>query len=118
MAYFSYVELHSHARTDSKTPPLFQAPVHELPQTKLDLIRNFVEFIQDDKEIGPVLDKLNADEQLIRNRRQAEEEGGASAEGADGEGAAPPQEGGFFDRAARFVMEILQRFLKWINSDN
>lgn len=24
---------------------------------------------------------------------------------------------GFFDRAARFVMEVLQRFLRWVNTD-
>lgn len=80
------------------------------------MIRNFVEFIQDDKEIGPILEKMNAENQLIRNRRQTEDDG-ASAEGGEVE-PAPPSEGGFFDRAAKFVMEILQRFLKWINSDN
>lgn len=56
------------------------------------------------------------EQQLIRNRRQTDDEG-ASVEGAEAE-AAPPSEGGFFDRAAKFVMEVLQRFLKWINSDN
>lgn len=76
-----------------------------------------MEFIQDDKEIGPILDKMNADQQLIRNRRQTEE-GGASVESGGEVEAAQPSEGGFFDRAAKFVMEVLQRFLKWINSDN
>lgn len=95
----------------------FQVPVHELPKTKQELIRNFVEFIQDDKEIGPLLDKMNADQQLIRNRRQSED-GGASVEGNSEVEPAQPSEGGFFDRAAKFVMEVLQRFLKWINSDN
>lgn len=28
------------------------------------------------------------------------------------------KEQGFFDRAAKFMMEVLQRFLKWINTDN
>lgn len=27
-------------------------------------------------------------------------------------------QGGFFDRAAKFMMDLLQRFLKWINSDS
>lgn len=64
---------------------------------------------------------MNADQQLIRNRRQSED-GGASVESTNnGEidpSLQPPNEGGFFDRAAKFVMEVLQRFLKWINSDN
>lgn len=27
-------------------------------------------------------------------------------------------QGGFFDRAAKFMMDLLQRFLKWINTDS
>lgn len=65
-----------------------------------------------------MLDKMNADQQLIRNRRQSDDDG-ASVETNNGEvEPVQPSEGGFFDRAAKFVMEVLQRFLKWINSDN
>lgn len=27
-------------------------------------------------------------------------------------------QGGFFDRAAKFIMDLLQRFLKWVNTDS
>lgn len=52
----------------------------------------------------------------LRNRRQAE--GVDSMEGYDGVPEMPQDKPGFFDRAAKVVMELLQRFLKWINTQD
>lgn len=38
---------------------------------------------------------------------------------ADNDGSAEgDQQPGFFDRAAKFIMDLLQRFLKWVNTDS
>ncbi|KAJ3662322.1 hypothetical protein Zmor_006677 [Zophobas morio] len=80
------------------------------------LEQKFVEFLQQDKELSSLLQNANAvPHTLSRNVRQAEEDFGSDGNEADDAGEPKP---GFFDRAAKFVMEVLQRFLKWINTDN
>lgn len=48
----------------------------------------------------------------LRLRRQTE------ADSMDTDVVQQEGEGGFFDRAARFIMDLLQRFLKWVNTDS
>ncbi|RZC34615.1 hypothetical protein BDFB_005833, partial [Asbolus verrucosus] len=82
-----------------------------------DLRKSFVEFLQQDKELSALLEKTNFESgpALTRNVRQAEEVDMSEDQEQDVETA---KQEGFFDRAAKFVMEVLQRFLKWINTDN
>lgn len=70
--------------------------------------------MQQDKELSALLEKANLGnyQALSRSVRQAEEED------VDEQDVDTPKQDGFFDRAAKFVMEVLQRFLKWVNSDN
>lgn len=77
-----------------------------------------MEFIHDDKEISSAFEKLNTEQRLIRNRRQVEDTTSTENVDENGMGGEKPNESGFFDRAAKFMMEVLQRFLKWINSSN
>ncbi|XP_044255270.1 uncharacterized protein LOC123005538 [Tribolium madens] len=80
-----------------------------------DLRKSFVEFLQQDKELSSLLEKANLGSypSLSRAVRQAEEDDVETDQDVD-----TPKQEGFFDRAAKFVMEVLQRFLKWVNSDN
>lgn len=48
----------------------------------------------------------------LRSKRQTE------ADSMDTDVVQQEGEGGFFDRAARFIMDLLQRFMKWINTDS
>lgn len=77
-----------------------------------------MEFLEQDKQFAALLDQGNfgAAPALARHVRQAEET--EFPEGEQDLGDAPPNKEGFFDRAAKFVMEVLQRFLKWVNADN
>ncbi|XP_019866494.1 uncharacterized protein LOC109595554 [Aethina tumida] len=76
-----------------------------------DLTKAFADFLKHDKQFNSALEKTGEHEQ-IRVRREAE----LSVDGMDvmQNGEQP----GFFDRAAKFVVELLQRFLKWINTDS
>lgn len=77
-------------------------------------MQEFAEFLHEDPEFSAALDKINSNEgHLVRNRRQATGPGGTQELDDDDQGKEKP---GFFDRAAKFVTELLQRFLKWINS--
>ncbi|CAH1366437.1 unnamed protein product [Tenebrio molitor] len=80
-----------------------------------DLKKSFVQFLQQDKELSALLGKINFDDPraLSRSIRQAEEDDFSPEQDVE-----TTKQEGFFDRAAKFVMEVLQRFLKWVNSDN
>ncbi|KAJ8966560.1 hypothetical protein NQ314_003455 [Rhamnusium bicolor] len=51
----------------------------------------------------------------LRIRRQTELD---DVDNRADDGTVAEQNEGFFDRAAKFVVDLLQRFLKWINSDS
>ncbi|KAF2898560.1 hypothetical protein ILUMI_07631 [Ignelater luminosus] len=82
-----------------------------------NLVQEFAEFLHEDPEFSAALDKISWNEDhLVRNRRQAS---GPGTQEIDDSYDQPNEKPGFFDRAAKFVTELLQRFLKWINnSDN
>lgn len=79
-------------------------------------MEKFVEFLHEDKEFAGLLENPSflVNGGVVRNRRQADNPG---MDIDDIDQLDKPKEAGFFDRAAKFVMEVLQRFLKWINSD-
>lgn len=79
--------------------------------------KSFIEFLQQDKELSNLLAKASDYQDgggLSRVVREAE----LDSNDFDESQPPPPNKDGFFDRAAKFVMEVLQRFLKWVNSDN
>lgn len=80
--------------------------------------RSFSTFLQQDQEF---IQAVRNDRQLanvvrsVRARRDAEDGQFDVDMGGEEGGEGKP---GFFDRAAKFVMELVQRFLKWINTDD
>ncbi|CAG9856110.1 unnamed protein product [Phyllotreta striolata] len=79
-----------------------------------DLKRSVVEFLSQDKEFLGALEHSGLiDNSVARQKRQSEMDIDINGEGDVEE---VPQKDGFFDRAAKFVVDLLQRFLKWINS--
>lgn len=96
---------------------ILQSPV-PIQQENKALEKTFSAFLQQDKQFlravredGGELENLM---KSLRIRRDAEED--------QFEVDMNPEDGdkkdGFFDRAAKFVMELVQRFLKWINTDS
>ncbi|CAH1098993.1 unnamed protein product [Psylliodes chrysocephalus] len=83
-----------------------------------DLKRSVVEFLSQDKEFLGALEHSglidNGLTALTRQKRQSEVTGMEIDDNVD----EAPQPDGFFDRAAKFVVDLLQRFLKWINSSD
>lgn len=88
-----------------------QAPL-ENSNNKHDLAEKFVEFLKQDEQLSGLLQNGKLHE-AVRNRRATSME---SAE-IDTTTLDTADAGGFFDRAAKFVMEVLQRFLRWVNTD-
>nr|XP_023022976.1 uncharacterized protein LOC111511197 [Leptinotarsa decemlineata] len=83
-----------------------------------DLERSIVKFLAQDKEFLRTLEKATElvegpGDGLLRQKRQSEVDE-MSIDSIDKE----EKSEGFFDRAAKFVVDLLQRFLKWINSDS
>ncbi|KAJ8919743.1 hypothetical protein NQ315_006272, partial [Exocentrus adspersus] len=81
-----------------------------------DLKKSVVEFLKQDREFMSQLRNAKLigardDVFSLRNRRQAETEEVDPNIDVD-------EKPGFFDRAAKFIVDLLQRFLKWINSDS
>ncbi|KAK5640408.1 hypothetical protein RI129_011219 [Pyrocoelia pectoralis] len=84
-----------------------------LPSRKDDLAERFIDFLKEDGEFQNVIKHVAFEENhLERRRRQADRD----IDGGDMEVDNPKP--GFFDRAAKFVTELLQRFLKWVNSND
>lgn len=71
-----------------------------------------MQFLHDDPEMSKALgeDKILDSKYLSRNKRQVEETGVNFESQDEGE------EKGILTRAADFMMEVLQRFLKWVNN--
>lgn len=80
----------------------------ELAQLNNDLKRAF------EREVSGALEKIEL-EHPIRQKRQSEL-GMDTVEEIDINPQA--EKPGFLDRAAKVLMELLQRFLKWINTDD
>lgn len=77
---------------------------------KQDVMHRFAEFLHQDKEFSALMGQQL---EPIRNKRAADGEmDSMDPDNFDIERKQP----GFFDRAAKFVTELLQRFLKWVNS--
>lgn len=78
------------------------------------LAKKFIQFLKEDKSINFELSVNNGGR---RKRAAPSTVNPMSLEAIDLN--PPTQENpGFFDRAAKFVVELLQRFLRWINTDN
>ncbi|XP_060520932.1 uncharacterized protein LOC132698729 [Cylas formicarius] len=87
--------------------------------TNVELLeRGIAEYLKQDKELikelgqiglvgpyrqGTVFERLKRQAEFDINEQDFEE--------------GDQQKPGFFDRAAKFVVDLLQRFLKWINTD-
>ncbi|KAB0792056.1 hypothetical protein PPYR_14017 [Photinus pyralis] len=78
---------------------------------KDDMAERFIDFLKDDREFQNVIKHAFDENHLERRRRQADID---IDDGMEVETKKP----GFFDRAAKFVSELLQRFLKWVNSSD
>ncbi|KAF5283145.1 hypothetical protein FQA39_LY17403 [Lamprigera yunnana] len=85
-----------------------QATPVQLMGKEVELSKKFVDYILPDPEFQHDLKEfVFNDIQPNRAKRQAEQYP---------EEFEPPKPG-FFDRAAKFITELLQRFLKWVNTD-
>lgn len=74
-----------------------------------------MEFLREDREFHGLLDQPRlVVNDVLRYKRQAKD--AIDIDNID-MGDDQAKQPGFFDRAAKFVMEVLQRFLKWINTD-
>ncbi|KAK9878106.1 hypothetical protein WA026_020749 [Henosepilachna vigintioctopunctata] len=89
---------------------------HSPPQTQQELIKDIAEFLKEDKEISVALKNIDLDHFRNRNRRDAVDDGLMEVENVSSTQDTPQE--GFFDKAAKFIMQVLQRFLKWLNTDN
>ncbi|XP_057656764.1 uncharacterized protein LOC130894163 isoform X1 [Diorhabda carinulata] len=85
-----------------------------------DLEKSVVEFLSHDKQFLSALQHSGLIDEghgpLTRQKRQSEVPEMDIDQSEDVEDV-PPKDG-FFDRAAKFIVDLLQRFLKWVNSDN
>ncbi|VEN62617.1 unnamed protein product [Callosobruchus maculatus] len=83
-------------------------------KSEKDFENAVVQFLSQDIEFLNTLEKAAMIEPHVlgRHRRQAEVDG----MDIDNPDELDQQGEGFFDRAAKFVVDLLQRFLKWINS--
>ncbi|GJQ67832.1 hypothetical protein Trydic_g16598 [Trypoxylus dichotomus] len=88
-------------------------PASLLNSEKGDLVNEFVEFLRHDKELSAALEKEFTSQTLSRQRRQLE----ADDMNMNLDEVPQEKQQGFFDRAAKFMMELLQRFLKILNPD-
>lgn len=77
------------------------------------MAERFVEFLKQDQQLSGFLQKAPG-VGLIRNRRATSME---NLDNVDTTTMETADAGGFFDRAAKFVMEVLQRFLRWVNTE-
>ncbi|CAH1968053.1 unnamed protein product [Acanthoscelides obtectus] len=86
-------------------------------KSEKDFENAIVQFLSQDIEFLNTLEKAAMIEpHSFRHRRQAE----VDSMDIDNTTDEVDQQGGdgFFDRAAKFVVDLLQRFLKWINSSD
>ncbi|KAH1004141.1 uncharacterized protein LOC125505442 [Dendroctonus ponderosae] len=76
--------------------------------------KNIADYLRHNKEALKELKQLGFDDHasLGRVKRQSTVE--IDTNDAEIEEEKP----GFFDRAAKFVVELLQRFLRWVNTEN
>lgn len=78
-----------------------------------DLVNEFVDFLRNDKELSAALQNEFASQPLDRQKRQTE----LDDMNINLDEIPQQKQDGFIDRATKFMMELLQRFLKWINTD-
>ncbi|KRT78618.1 hypothetical protein AMK59_177 [Oryctes borbonicus] len=88
-------------------------PTNLLDSKNGNLVNEFVEFLHHDKELSAALEKEFSSQSLSRQRRQTE----ADDMNMNLDEVPQEKQDGFFDRAAKFMMELLQRFLKWVNTE-
>nr|XP_022917302.1 uncharacterized protein LOC111426799 [Onthophagus taurus] len=80
-----------------------------------DLAEKFIGFLEQDKQFQNLMSKFEEDpDALTRQKRQTINE---MEDDEDVFTEVKKPNDGFMDRAAKFVMELLQRFLKWINTE-
>ncbi|CAG9763122.1 unnamed protein product [Ceutorhynchus assimilis] len=83
------------------------APLNNNEKTIANYLRHDAEMLQELRQLG------FDEHKLIKRQSEIDiDVNGAEEEGSDN------KEPGFFDKAAKFVVELLQRFLKWINTEN
>ncbi|XP_066256230.1 uncharacterized protein [Euwallacea similis] len=78
------------------------------------LEKSLAEYLSHDKDLLHDLKELGFDEKAApaRAKRQSD------LDNNDAELLGEEGKPGFFDKAAKFVMELLQKFLRWINTDD
>lgn len=80
------------------------------------LEEKFVEFLHTDTELATDLEKILEDYDSQDHRLEKRAVTTMSPESFEEiPGQKPP---GFFDKAAKFLVELLQKFLRWINTDS
>ncbi|XP_017768356.1 PREDICTED: uncharacterized protein LOC108556665 [Nicrophorus vespilloides] len=80
-----------------------------------ELMAKFSQFVSEDKEIASMMERFRVEGHSLQ-KRQSEDDMRRELDGMDDMDVTPKQEG-FMDRAAKFVLELVQRFLKWINTE-
>ncbi|KAI4470525.1 hypothetical protein MML48_1g04735 [Holotrichia oblita] len=88
-------------------------PTNLLDAKDSDLVNEFVDFLRNDKELSTALKNEFGSHPSDRRKRQTE----LDDMNINLDEIPQEKQDGFFDRATKFMMELLQRFLKWINTD-
>ena len=90
-----------------------QSPVKEFPQTDDVLLQKFIQFLHEDKVLSNAINENRIDLQSSIKHKRATDQVEIIEEKQNQQEA----DSTFLERAASFMVELLQRFLKWINSD-
>lgn len=79
--------------------------------TKQELLeKSLADYLKHDKELIHDLEELGFGADRVKRQSEVDTN---DTEFLDAE-----KQPGFFDRAAKFVLELMQRFLRWINTDD
>lgn len=97
-------------------PFYFQSPVKSKDLDEKQLAEKFIEFLEQDKQLASLIE--SSQNHHLRQKRQASTSKTTTSKNEIDEDTfeSGGENEGFFDRAAKFVMELLQRFLKWVNA--
>lgn len=80
-------------------------------------MHKFEKFMNNDQEARAIREMYEKEMAGHKMRKRQAEMNGMDGEGEEGGDPNTAGAEGFLDRAAKFVLELVQRFLKWINTD-
>ncbi|KAF7267203.1 uncharacterized protein LOC143198826 [Rhynchophorus ferrugineus] len=88
------------------------------PSNKELLEHSIAEYLRHDQQLVQELKQLGFDDAALQNADRPKRQSGFEIEMNNDDVNDQNKQPGFFDRAAKFVVEVLQRFLRWINTEN